>query len=107
MHERICRETGCISCLYVSDDLIAGNSVCVAGKLAFGMLTGYDRKFEKYSPGVQVILSAVSVLEVMEREESNFLRGDSGWKSSFHSNREDLTTLIVRRATPVLLNGHY
>lgn len=107
MHERICKEIGYISCLYAGDELIAGNIVCIAGKRAFGTLTGYDRTFEKYSPGLQVILAAVSELEGMGCEEINFLWGDSGWKSSFHSNREDLTTLVVRRGNAALLSVPY
>jgi len=107
MHERICKEIGYISCLYAGDELIAGNIVCIAGKRAFGTLTGYDRRFEKYSPGLQVILAAVSELEGMGCEEINFLWGDSNWKSSFHSNREDLTTLVVRRGNAVLLSARY
>lgn len=107
MHEQICKEIGYISCLYAGDVLIAGNIVCIAGKRAFGTLTGYDRTFEKYSPGLQVILAAVSELEGMGCEEINFLWGDSNWKSSFHSNREDLTTLIVRRGRSALLSARY
>jgi len=107
MHEQICKEIGHISCLYAGDELIAGNIVCIAGKRAFGTLTGYDRRFEKYSPGLQVILAAVSELEGMGCEEINFLWGDSNWKSSFHSNREDLTTLVVRRGNAALLSARY
>lgn len=107
MHERICREIGYISCLYAGEKLIAGNIVCIAGKRAFGTLTGYDREFEKYSPGLQVMHAAVSELETMGCEEINFLWGDSGWKSSFHSNREGLTTLIVRRGHSALFSGRY
>lgn len=107
MHERICQQIGYISCLYAGGDLIAGNIVCVAGKRAFGTLTGYDRQFEKFSPGLQVIHSAVTELEVMGCEEINFLWGDSGWKSAFHSKREELTTLIVRRGQSALLQRHY
>lgn len=104
---RVCADIGYSSCLYADGKIVAGNIVCVSGKRAFGILTGYDNRFEKFSPGLQVTLSAVQELEGMGCEEINFLWGDSPWKSSFHSTRDPLTTVIVRRSQRVLFSASY
>ncbi len=102
--QRVCAEIGYATLLRRDDDLIAGAVVCIAGTRGYVVLLGHDRRYERFSPGLQVIASTLQQLRSRGCTEVNFLWGDSRFKSDFGAVREDLTTVLVRRNTTSLMS---
>ena len=105
--EILCASIGYTARLVCDGELIAGNILCVAGSHSFIPMLGHDLRYEKFSPGLQVTSFALAQLERIGCTESNFLWGDSRWKSDFKAERQPLTTLVVRRNNRVLLSRDY
>lgn len=103
--QRVCAEIGYATLLRHDDDLIAGTVVCMAGARGYVMVLGHDRRFEKFSPGLQAMAFTLEELRARGCTEVNFLWGDSRWKSDFGAVREDLTTVLVRRNAWSLVSG--
>lgn len=105
--EKLCAEIGYTASLICGEELIAGDIICVSGNRSFIPMLGHNPKYEKYSTGSQVTYLALLELEKMGCTESNFLWGDSRWKSDFRAIRDPLVTMVVRRSNRVLLSADY
>jgi len=105
--EELCAEIGYTASLTCAEELIAGDIICVSGNRSFVPMLGHNPKYEKYSTGSQVTYLALLELEKMGCTESNFLWGDSRWKSDFRAIRDPLVTIVVRRNNRVLLSADY
>ncbi|MEM1048127.1 MAG: GNAT family N-acetyltransferase [Pseudomonadota bacterium] len=95
--QKVCAEIGYATLLRFDDELIAGTVVCMAGRRGYVLVLGHDRRFEKFSPGLQAMAFTLQELRARGCTEVNFLWGDSRWKSDFGAVREELTTVLVRR----------
>ena len=105
--EKVAAKIGYISSLYVGDEMIGGTIIYVVGKHAYFANIGYDLDYAKFAPGIQVYVASIEHLEKLGCREINFLWGDSRFKHELGAERQQLSTVIVRRGWRSYLCRHF
>lgn len=100
-------ETGHIIVMRDGERVIAGDAICVVGRHAYYMVSGYDMELSRYSPGV--IVHYASIEDCRERGvvDFNMLWGDSVYKQRLGAKPHQLVTLVARRTPMVRFSPAY
>ena len=88
---------GYTATIHAAGRLIAGMIICVTKPNAYGMITGYDLEFGRFSQGLRVGDRALAELGKLGLNHVNLLWGDTRCKADLGAERRLLTTVLVCR----------
>ncbi len=100
-------EIGHVVAIRKGAQVIAGDVMCLVGRRAYYVVTGYDMSLSRYSPGL--IAHSFSIEDCRKRGmlDFNMLWGDGVYKRRLGGQPQELLTLVARRSPAVRFTPAY